>query len=89
MLVQIVGIQPMDFTFDKADGSKFTFKGDKVHCVDLETTGDRQMGHRVMDFKIPADSHLANIPLEIGGKYRLFFNKYGKPDFLAKELPNK
>lgn len=80
MLVKIVGIVPQSYTLDNG----YSFTGDKVHCIDLETKADKQIGDQVMDFKIPADSHLAGVPLEIGEKYQLYFTKKGAVDFLAK-----
>ena len=80
MLVQIVGIQPQSYTLDNG----YSFTGDKVHCIDLETKADKQLGNQVMDFKISADSPLANVPLEIGVDYQLYFNKKGVVEFLAK-----
>lgn len=81
MLVKIVGVQAQDYKLDNG----YEFKGDKVHAIDLETVADGQLGHQVMDFKIPSAHHLASVPLEIGETYRLYFDKKGKVDMLMKE----
>lgn len=80
MKVKVVGIVPQDYKLDNG----YEFKGDKIHAIDLETAAPNQIGHQVMDFKIPADSPLASVPLQIGLEYNLYFNKKGKVDFLSE-----
>lgn len=83
MLVKIVGVQAQDYKLDNG----YAFKGDKVHCIDLETTADGQNGNRVMDFKIPAGSPLASVPIQVGATYKLYFNHKKQADFLILDKP--
>lgn len=80
MKIKLVGVQPMNFTLDNG----YHFEGERIHAIDLETVVPGQIGNQIMDFKIPSDSHLMNVPLEIGEEYTVYFTKKGAPDFLVK-----
>lgn len=80
MKIRIVGIVPQDYTLDNG----YSFKGQKVHCIDLESMVKGQIGCQVMDFKISGDHPLAEVPLVVNAEYNLFFNKKGQVDFLAQ-----
>lgn len=80
MRVKIVGIVPQDYTLDNG----YSFKGQKIHAIDLESSVDGQLGHQVMDFKIAADHPLANVPLKVDTDYNLYFTKKGQVDFLCE-----
>lgn len=43
MKIRIVGVVPQDYTLDNG----YSFKGQKVHCVDLETQVDGQLGYQL------------------------------------------
>lgn len=80
MTVKIVGIQNQDFTLDNG----YTFKGRKVHAIDLETTTSGQEGNQVMTFKIPDDHKLAGTPLTVGKEYIMYCDQKGRPDFFQE-----
>lgn len=80
MKIRIVGVVPQSYTLDNG----FSFNGQKIHAIDLETSVDGQIGHQVMDFRIAADSPLASVPLKVGTEYSLYFTKKGQVDFLAE-----
>lgn len=75
MLMQIVGVQPQDYTLDNG----YSWKGLKVHAVDLESQTDGLYGNLTVTFKIGTNHPLYNTPIQIGKKYKCFFN-------LKKEL---
>lgn len=80
MKVKIVGIVPQDYTLDNG----YSFKGQKIHAIDLETAVEGQLGNQCMDFKIAGDHPLASVPLKVGAEYNLYFTKKGQVDFLAE-----
>ena len=73
MKMQLVGVQRQDYTLDNG----YSFKGNKLHCVDLESKPDGLQGALVTTFKISDDSELATIPLRIGANYTCFFDQKG------------
>lgn len=79
MLIKIVGIQPQSYTLDNG----YSFTGEKVHAIDLDTKSDGQLGDQVMNFKLDSMSPLTSIPLKIGEQYNIYFNQKGKPDFIS------
>lgn len=79
MKVKIVGIQPQDYTLDNG----YSFKGDKVHVIDLETVKNGQIGNVVTTFRISADSPLSSVPLQIGEDYTVYFDQKGQLAFLS------
>lgn len=78
MKVQIVGIQAQDYTLDNG----YSFHGDKVHAIDLETVGNGQVGNQVTTFKIPSSKTLA-YPLEVGKEYTVYFTQKGAVDLIT------
>lgn len=80
MQVKIVGIQQQDYQLD----SGYSFKGQKVYAIDLDSACDDLVGNLVMDFKIPANSPMAAVPLTVNKVYTVYFNQKGKPDYLAE-----
>lgn len=76
MKIKVVGIQVQDYKLDNG----YTFKGRKLHAIDLssETTG--QVGNQVMNLKIADDCPLASVPIEIGNEYNVYFGPNGKLD---------
>lgn len=76
MLLKIVGVQPQDYTMDNG----YSFKGNKIHVIDMETKVEGMLGNQVSDFKIPISSPLYAMPLSIGSVYRCYFDKKGRPE---------
>lgn len=79
MLIKIVGIQPQSYTLDNG----YSFTGEKIHAIDLDTKSEGQLGDQVMTFKLESTSPLTSIPLSIGEQYNIYFNQKGKPDFIS------
>ena len=80
MLVQIVGIQSQDYKMDNG----YSFKGNKIHAIDLDSQPDGLNGHLTTTMKISLESPLANVPLAVGKKYTVYFNQKGGVDFIAE-----
>ena len=78
MQVKIVGIQPQDYTLD----SGYSFKGIKVHAIDLGTVADEQLGQQVTTFKIPSTQVFPCV-LEVGKEYVVYFTQKGAVDFVS------
>ena len=79
MLVQIVGIQSQDYKMDNG----YSFKGNKIHAIDLDSKPDGLSGHLTTTMKIALDSPMANVPLAVGQKYTVYFNQKGGVDYIA------
>lgn len=79
MLIKIVGIQPQSYTLENG----YSFTGEKVHAIDMDTKSDGQLGDQVITFKLDSTSPLTSVPLTIGGVYNIYFTQKGKPDYLA------
>ena len=71
--MQLVGVQKQDYKLDNG----YAFKGNKLHCVDLDSKTDGLQGNIVTTFKIADGSELAQIPLKIGAEYTVFFDQKG------------
>lgn len=80
MKVKIVGIQAQDYKLD----SGYSFKGKKIHCIDLESKPDGLTGELVTNFKIADESPLSSIPLAVGHIYTAYFNQKGALDYLVE-----
>ena len=77
MKIKLIGIQEQDYTLENG----YSFKGKKLHAVDLDTIPAGQIGNQVINnIKIAEDSQLAAVPLEVGNTYTVYFNQYGKLD---------
>lgn len=77
MKIKLIGIQEQDYTLENG----YSFKGKKLHAVDLDTLPAGQIGNQVINnIKIAEDSPLAAVPLEVGNTYTVYFNQYGKLD---------
>ena len=85
MLVKIVGIQSQDYKLD----SGYAFTGNKIHVIDMDSAPNGLDGNLVTNFKIPASSPLAAIPLKVGGEYTVYFNQKGVLDFIMEYNPSK
>ena len=70
MLMQIVGVQPQDYRLDNG----YSWKGLKIHAIDLDTKADGLLGNMIVNFKIGADHPQYNTPIQIGKKYKCFFD---------------
>ena len=79
MKIKITGVQPQSYTLDNG----FSFTGQKVHAIDLDTKSDGQIGNQVMTFRLDSDSPLTSVPLIVGDDYTIYFTPKGKVDFLA------
>lgn len=79
MKIKITGVQPQSYTLDNG----FSFTGEKVHAIDLDTKSDGQIGNQVMTFRLDSDSPLTSVPLIVGDDYTVYFTPKGKVDFLA------
>lgn len=79
MQVRIVGIQPQSYTLE----SGYSFTGEKVHAIDLDTKSDGQIGDQVITFRLPSTSPLTAVPLTVGAEYTIYFTPKGQPDYLA------
>lgn len=79
MKVRIVGVQNQDYKMDNG----YEFKGRKLHCVDVDTERNDLTGNLTLTMKIPDDSHLGAIPIEVGGEYTVYFNQKGGVDYLV------
>lgn len=71
MLLKIVGIQPQVYKLD----SGYTFKGNKVYAIDMETKIEGMLGNQTVDFRIGVKDPLYNTPLSIGSVYRCYFDQ--------------
>lgn len=78
MQVKIVGIQTQDYTLD----SGYSFKGEKIHAIDLETVANGQVGQQVTTFKIPSTKVIPCV-LEVGKEYVVYFTQKGAVDFVS------
>ena len=77
MKIKLIGIQEQDYTLENG----YSFKGKKLHAVDLDTLPSGQIGNQVINnIKIAEDSPLSAVPLEVGKTYTVYFNQYGKLD---------
>ena len=76
MLMKVVGVQEQDYKMDNG----YSFKGRKIHAVDLETKSNGLVGNVVTTFKIPSDSALSNVRIEIGSVYKCYFTQKGALD---------
>lgn len=79
MKIKITGVQPQSYTLDNG----YSFTGEKIHAIDLDTKCDGQIGNQVMTFKLDSDSPLTSVPLVVGNEYTIYFTPKGKPDYLA------
>lgn len=79
MKIKITGVQPQSYSLDNG----FSFTGEKVHAIDLDTKSDGQIGNQVMTFRLDSDSPLTSVPLIVGEDYTVYFTPKGKVDFLA------
>jgi hypothetical protein len=80
MLMKVVGVQEQDYKLENG----YSFKGAKIHAIDLETVPQGLTGNMVTDFKIPADHPLYQMPLRVGGIYKCYFTQKGALDFMAE-----
>lgn len=80
MKMQLVGVQRQDYKLD----SGYEFKGNKLHCVDLDSKPDGLQGCLVTTFKIADGSELAQIPLRVGANYTVFFDQKGNPAYFVE-----
>ena len=79
MKIKLVGIQPQDYKLDNG----YSFKGNKLHAIDLDTVPTGQIGNQVINsIKIAEDSPLYSVPLEIGKTYTVYFTQKGQIDAL-------
>ncbi len=85
MKVKIVGIENQDYKLD----SGYSFKGKKIHCIDLESQKNGLSGNLTTVFKIADDSPLAVVPIVIGAEYTCFFNQKGALDYLANNAKSE
>lgn len=76
MKIKVVGIQVQDYTLDNG----YKFKGKKIHALDLSSETVGQVGYQVTNLKISDDSALANVPIEIGCEYTVYFTNKGALD---------
>ena len=79
MKIKVIGIEQQDYKLDNG----YQFKGKKVHFKDMETQKTGLTGNLTGTLKIPDDSPLAVIPIEIDHEYTCFFNQKGALDYLA------
>lgn len=80
MLMKIVGVQEQDYKLDNG----YTFKGKKIHAIDLDTKIQDQMGNVVTTFKISAESPLYNRPIYIDSVYKCYFTQKGALDIIEQ-----
>ena len=79
MIVKIVGIETQDFTFD--DGK--TYKGKKLHVVNVDEHKENLVGSPVSVIKIPATSPFYTVSIEPDKLYDIFFDQKGKVAYVA------
>lgn len=79
MVVKIVGIQNQDYKLDNG----YAFKGKKLHVIDCESVPNGLEGNLVTTLKIADDSPMANVPVEIGKRYTVYFNQKGGLDYIT------
>lgn len=80
MKIQIVGVQQQDYTLD----SGYSFKGVKIHAIDLTSAPAGLSGNLVTSFRIAADSELASVQLVPGAKYTVYFDQKSALDFIQR-----
>lgn len=87
MLLKIVGFQEQDYKMDNG----YSFKGKKIHAIDLDTKNHGQTGHIVTTFKVSADSPLYTRPISIDSVYKCFFTQKGALDYmeLSAQAPSE
>ena len=78
MVVKIVGIETQDFTFD--DGK--TYKGKKLHVVNVDEHKENLVGSPVSVIKIPATNEYYTVPIDVDKLYTVFYDQKGKVAFL-------
>lgn len=78
MKIKVVGIQVQDYKLDNG----YTFKGRKLHAIDLDSVTNGQIGNQVINLKIADDSVLAAVPVEVGETYTAYFTNKGTLDTL-------
>lgn len=81
MIVKIVGIETQDFTFD--DGK--TYRGKKLHVVNVDEHKNNLVGSPVSVIKISATSEFYTVPIEPDKLYNIFFDQKGKVAYLAAQ----
>lgn len=79
MKVKVVGIQTQDYKLDNG----YEFKGRKLHCIDMDSERKDLQGNLTLTMKIPSDTPLGVLPIEVGEEYTVYFNQKGGVDYLA------
>lgn len=87
MLMKIVGVQEQDYKMDNG----YSFKGKKIHAIDLDTKNQGQMGNIVTTFKVSAESPLYSTPIYIDSVYKCYFTQKGALDNmeLSEQAPSE
>lgn len=81
MKIQLVGIQKQDYKLDNG----YSFKGVKLHCVDLDSSDSNLVGNVVVNLKIADSSPFSDVPLNVGANYVAYFNQKGGLDYFKQD----
>lgn len=79
MKIKVVGIQNQNYRMDNG----YSFKGRKLHCVDIDSERSDLDGNLTLTIKVADDSPLGSIPIEVGKEYTCYFNQKGALDYLS------
>lgn len=78
MKVKVVGLEKQEYTLE--DG--YSFKGTKIHFLDLSTVRNGLEGHQAKVCRIADESPLATFPLVVDGEYHFFFDDRKHLDYI-------
>lgn len=77
MKIRVVGVQNQDYKLD----SGFSFKGVKVHAIDMDSKDACLQGNLTTTIRLAHDSPFP-VP-EVGKEYSVYFTQKGAVDYLA------